>query len=103
MRGIPLGPSGYRERAAVGMNDELDEASPISGVGVAAASWSGRVGAAAASWRGRVGAAAGGSRRVCVSPGGVGVFVTERTGDGMDWIRLLKAQEQNGKEKRSPE
>ena len=49
IRGIPLGPSGYRERAAVGMNDELDEASPISGVGAAAASWSGRVGAAAAS------------------------------------------------------
>ena len=52
-------------------------------------------------WCGRVGAAAGGSRRVCVSPGGVGVSVTERTGDGMDWIRLLKAQGQNGKEKRS--
>jgi hypothetical protein len=28
MRGIPLGPSGYRKRAAVGMNDEL-ESSPI--------------------------------------------------------------------------
>jgi len=53
MRGIPLGPSGYRERAAVGMNDELDEASPISGVGAAAASWRGRVGAAAAAGKER--------------------------------------------------
>ena len=30
IRGIPLGPSGYRETAPVGMNDELDEPSPIA-------------------------------------------------------------------------
>ena len=29
-QGIPLGPSGYRETAPVGMNDELDEPSPIA-------------------------------------------------------------------------
>ena len=29
-QGIPLGPSGYRETTPVGMNDELDEATPIA-------------------------------------------------------------------------